>query len=124
MNKIALSRTTKIEDLVKMLRRLNHSPQQVEEKLDDLAKLVHCHWHDHPPIRDIRIDEWLAALPDSPRTPTPERRLRTILGPAPSKCASLEKSGKPCKILGQTQGSVFVWKNYWGDGADSDCRFR
>ncbi|KAH7320664.1 meiotically up-regulated gene 113-domain-containing protein [Stachybotrys elegans] len=97
MINIASSRTTEIDNLIRILRRLNHSPRQVERHLDNLAKLVHCHWHDHPPIRDIRIEEWLAALPDSPRTPTPERRLRTILGPVPSKCASLTKLGKPCK---------------------------
>ncbi|CAG9938555.1 unnamed protein product [Clonostachys rosea f. rosea IK726] len=110
MIKIAPSRTTEIENLIKMLRRLNHSPRQVEKRLDDLAKLVHCHWHDHPPIRDIRIDEWLAALPDSPRTPTLERRLRTILGPAPSKCASLTKLGKPCKKSVKREDQYFCGK--------------
>ncbi|KAG9250612.1 putative helicase A859L [Emericellopsis atlantica] len=110
MIKIAPSRTTEIQNLIKMLRRLNHSPRQVERHLDDLAKLVHCHWHDHPPIRDIRIDEWLAALPDSPRTPTLERRLRTILGPAPSKCASLTKLGKPCRNSVKREDQYFCGK--------------
>ncbi|CAH0020107.1 unnamed protein product [Clonostachys rhizophaga] len=110
MIKIAPLRTTEIENLIKMLRRLNHSPRQVEKRLDDLAKLVHCHWHDHPPIRDIRIDEWLAALPDSPRTPTLERRLRTILGPAPSKCASLTRLGKPCKKSVKREDQYFCGK--------------
>jgi hypothetical protein len=108
---IAPSRIASIEALIKLLMRLNNSPQQVEKHLHDLAKLVHCHRHDHPPICDSRIGEWLAALPEPLRTPTLERRLRTILDPVePSKCASLTAKGKPCKNSVKSESQYFYRK--------------
>ncbi|KID88172.1 DNA-binding protein [Metarhizium guizhouense ARSEF 977] len=94
-NKVASKKAAGINELIEMLRRPNESPRQIETHLDNLAKLVHCHWHDHPPIRQTRIDEWLAALPGPPRSPTLERQLRNILGPAPSNCTGLTKRDKP-----------------------------
>ncbi|KAK2603988.1 hypothetical protein QQS21_003824 [Conoideocrella luteorostrata] len=110
MNKVASKKTAGIDKLIEMLRRPNESPLQIETHLDNLAKLVHCHWHDHPPIRQTRIDEWLAALPGSPRSPTLKRRLRSILGPAPSSCTALKKKGEPCKNNVKRENQYFCDK--------------
>ena len=95
-NKITSKKSEEIDKLIEMLRRPNESPVQIETHLDNLAKIVHCYHHDHPPIRQTRMDEWLAGLPGPPRSPTTERRLRNTLGSAPINCIGLTKAGKPC----------------------------
>lgn len=108
--KVASHKTARIDKSIEMLRRPNESPLQIETHLDTLAKLVHCHWHDHPPIRQTRIDEWLAAMPGSPRSATLERRLRNILGPAPSNCTSMTKLDKPCGKKVKRENQYFCEK--------------
>lgn len=110
VNKVASKKAAGIDKLIEMLRRPNESPWQIEKHLDNLAKLVHCHRHDHLPIRQTRIDEWLAALPGSPRSPTLERELRNSLGPAPSNCTSLTKKGKPCGKKVKRENQYFCEK--------------
>ncbi|OAA80389.1 DNA-binding protein [Akanthomyces lecanii RCEF 1005] len=95
-NKISAKKADRINDVVKLLWVPSNTSMEVETHLDSLAKLAHCHYHDHPPAREARISKWLVALPGQPRPPSLQKRLRNILGSAPTKCTSLKKDGKNC----------------------------
>ncbi|EGX88106.1 Putative helicase A859L [Cordyceps militaris CM01] len=96
-NKISAKKMQSIDDIVKLVKGLpSNSSLEIETHLDNLAKIAHCHYHDHPPSREARVSHWMTVLPGARPVPSPQTRLRTILGPAPAKCTSVKKDGKPC----------------------------
>ncbi|KAJ6780086.1 hypothetical protein PWT90_01015 [Aphanocladium album] len=95
-NMISMKKKERMEDIIKLLWDPKISPQVAETHLDALAKLIHCHYHDHPPLREARVSEWLAVLPGGPRSPSLQKRLRNMLGSAPTKCTSNRRDGQPC----------------------------
>lgn len=129
-NKVSAKKTDKIEAVIEALRQPGLSDQEVDTQLDNLAKLVHCHFHDDPPRRQARVAEWLAVLPGTPHHPTLERRLRNILGGAvPTKCTSLKKDQKPCGnsvsradqyYCEKTIRKMLQMATELGDGGDDD----
>ena len=94
--RVGAKKIDKMDTVIELLRRPGLSDLEVETHLNNLAKLVHCHYHDDPPRCQSRVTEWLAVLPGSPRQPTWERRLRDVLGLAPTKCTSLTREKRPC----------------------------
>ncbi|XWX01422.1 hypothetical protein V2A60_009450 [Cordyceps javanica] len=95
-NKISVKKTKTMDDIIKLLWTPSISSLETETHLDNLAKLAHCHYHDHPPVRAARTRHWMTVLPGAPRLLSPQKRLRDILGAAPSKCTSVKKNGDPC----------------------------
>lgn len=91
-NSTAAAKMDSINSSIAKLKRPSNTAVEIEDQLDNLAKIVHCHFHDHPPFRQARVDTWLAAIPGQPRYPSIERKLRQILGSPPMKCTGLNKA--------------------------------
>lgn len=95
-NKISAKKADRMDGVIKLLWVPSNTSLEVETQLDSLAKLAHCHYHDHPPAREARISKWLLVLPGAPRAQSRQKLLRNILVSAPIKCTSVKKDGKPC----------------------------
>ncbi|OAQ99782.1 hypothetical protein LLEC1_07709 [Akanthomyces lecanii] len=101
-NKISAKKADRMNDLLKLLWVPDNTSLEVETHLDSLAKLAHCHYHDHPPAREARVTKWLVVLPGAPRLPSLQKSLRNILVSTPIKCTSVRKDGKACgKAVGR-----------------------
>ncbi|KAK3196392.1 hypothetical protein K4F52_000274 [Lecanicillium sp. MT-2017a] len=90
----------KIDEQVTLILANPCSGEELEEKLGDLARLVHCNVHDSGEYVESRIDTWLLVLPPGAdgKLPQPsrKRKLQRIIGQIPEKCTWKNRGGDPC----------------------------
>jgi hypothetical protein len=97
---IAERKKAKIDDLIESMLTFISSSPELQDKLEKLAKLVHCRYHDHETSMQSRVEQWITAFPDGDPATKPrlslERQVTKALDGVSTKCIGKTKAQKDC----------------------------
>ena len=90
----------RIASLLRSVSPMIKSWEALEQTLEELAHLIHCHLHDCGPPNESRVDTWLAAFPKGKHRSSSSvliaRKIRKALDVVSSQCAGMTKARKRC----------------------------
>ncbi|OCK75834.1 DUF1766-domain-containing protein [Lepidopterella palustris CBS 459.81] len=87
-----------VNSQIESMVTLTQSSPELEAKLDKLATLVNCRYHDCGGPKDSRIESWTTAFPvgDKPVVSV-EKQIRKALGHVSTQCIGITKDEISCK---------------------------
>ncbi|KAH3008657.1 hypothetical protein KXW60_001878 [Aspergillus fumigatus] len=103
--KIAEGKKAKLDKMIESILRFIPSSPELEGEMQNLARLVHCWYHDHGQSIESRAEEWIATI--STRVPgnkpflSLERQIRKALGGLSTQCiGESQGQGICCREIG------------------------
>ncbi|GIJ86386.1 hypothetical protein Asppvi_005274 [Aspergillus pseudoviridinutans] len=129
--KIAEEKKAKIDHMIKSMVALIPPSPELEGELENLAKLVHCRYHDHEECIKCRAEEWIATFPNGDPDSKPflslERQIRKALDGLSTQCigkieaqenCSREIGGQKAQNCTRTINEIVYSVTYLGDVDD------
>ncbi|KAL7946810.1 T5orf172 domain-containing protein [Trichoderma barbatum] len=104
---------SKVDSLVESMIALTQSSLELDGRLQDLAKLVHCHFHDHEKHIESRVEKWILIFPTGAPDAKPvfrlERQIKLALRRDYTHCIGKTKMQRDCrsKLGGQKIQNYF-----------------
>ncbi|EAW17325.1 GIY-YIG nuclease family protein [Aspergillus fischeri NRRL 181] len=103
--RIAEKKKAKIDKMIKSILGFIPSSPELEGEIENLAKLVHCWYHDHGQFITSRAEEWISTIPTGDPGNKPflslERQIRKALDGLSTQCiGKTQAQGNCCREIG------------------------
>ncbi|KAF2153681.1 DUF1766-domain-containing protein [Myriangium duriaei CBS 260.36] len=96
-NTVPKGNRAEIDSRIKAIVAFTQASPDLEDELDKLVLLVHCHWHDHGNHIATRVETWLKLFPAADVAIPVEKQIRKALGRISTQCKGTTKGGDQCK---------------------------